>query len=362
MTEITKPTISGVMYAIAVLAIVFAILRNALTGPELVAGLVFVELTAMTLAYSWFIGVPRLSTRLLRHRPGWRRMVLEWVANTPPPFSGLDVLARRELACLERDAGRYEAAEHQLRRGLDAARRGLRGGLHASLRQQLADVLERQGRNDEAKAEREAATDLASTTAEMYQTLVAKAKALEDERRFGEAYDLYDRSLSFVPEDRPGAELQTMVHLAETARNAGWPGDSLGWAESILENFPRWTGRSLAFRLAAAACTNLGRTDEAEEHARRAVEDSRTDEQLAEAFRILAELRFRLGDLDDAERLIQEMRAVGPATRCAALLVTAGVERARGDFRQAIAGFREAITLTAGRARPEPAINRGGRD
>ena len=187
-------------------------------------------------------------------------------------------------------------------------------------------------------------------------TLLSKAKLLEC-ANIATPKPTYCTSaaLDCLPENRRGAEFQVMMHLAFSSLNAGWPADTLRWAEAIIETFPDWPDRARARRLAAVACGSLDRLDAADEHAALAAEQAATDKERAESLGLCAKYKLRRGNLEGADQAASEAEALCPGKTQVPGMTIAGVANARGRFHDAIEAYHKVQSIPVGNI---PALNK----
>jgi tetratricopeptide (TPR) repeat protein len=349
-----KWSIADLMWIVFFVAIGLGLARG---GPEvdwLAQYWFLVLLGAMVLRWIWFIVVPRWSLRLARRDRRRQRWILQCVVNTPLPGKW-KALARYLLAVNYQAARRYDEAEALFRSILRDAGKRLDSGFESLLRQHLADTVEALGRGDEARAERELAMARLEGAEETFLSLQARGKLLERQNRHAEAVAAFERALVLSPPGEKAVQVQMMMHLVDSTSHAGRPADTLRWAEAVIGFDPHSHVIPLAHRLAAVASSSLGRFDDAERHARAAVELSRTPEQRAAAIGLLADYVMRRGDLHEAERLAREAEATCPGKDRMPWIIIAHLERA-GDRPEAAIQ-----ALETAKARPIshiPAVNR----
>jgi tetratricopeptide (TPR) repeat protein len=308
----------------------------------------------MALSWVWFIRVPQWSLKLAGGDRDRQRLILRWIVHTPSP-GGLKILARFLLAVNDQVSGRYGEAEEALRSILRDNGSSLDPGFESVLRQRLADTIEALGRREEAAAERKRATAMLDGAEETWLGLQARAKLLEREHRFAEAVAAYERALSLSPPGQKAVHVELMMHLVLSTFNAGRPDDALRWADAVISFDPDGPMIPAARRMASVACSNLGRLDDAERHARAGAELATSPEQRAETLALLADYVMRRGQLEEAERIVRVAESLSPGRKRMPWIVIAQIERERGRLEDAIRAMERAKAIPVGHI---PASNR----
>jgi tetratricopeptide (TPR) repeat protein len=98
--------------------------------------------------------------------------------------------------------------------------------------------------------------------------------------------------------------------------------------------------------MAAAACAQLGRLDEAEPYARAAVDRARSPGERAEALALLAGYAHRRGQLDEAERVAREADVLSRGKTRMPWMIIAQVERERDHLEAAIEALERARAIS----------------
>lgn len=349
-----RPTIGGLMWLIFFVAFGLALARGgphyrwlARTGFLVFGGFLGFQLV-------WFIVVPRASLKLALGDRGRQRRILQRVVKTPAP-AGMKNLARYLLGINDQVARRFEDAAANFRAIVEIPNHKLAPGFESDVRQHLADTLESLGLDCEAAAERKLATAALSGDAKTPLEFLSRGKLLERQHRYDEAAAAYERALVLAPPLTGEARAATMMKLALATFNAGRPADTVRWAEEVIASAPRSPMAPIARRLAALGCGNLGRLEDAERHARIAVETAMSDENRAQALALLGEYVLRSGNLDEAERLAREAEAILPGEKRLPWVVIGQVQKMRGQFHEAICTLEKARGIVEGHI---PAMNR----
>jgi tetratricopeptide (TPR) repeat protein len=318
---------------------------------------VFVVVCLLHLVY--FVLLPRLAHLRYRERdPERLRRYLEWVVATPSLLGALPKLvARDSLAGIYLERGQHAEVVAHFRTGLES----LSGlwlsteslhSLEANFRVRLADSLEALGRLDEAAAERRRAkeeVDRAEPDALRHST---RAKLLERQNRYEEAYGEYQRALDLAPAFETLFRIECVIHLVLTAQNAGRPADCVRWAEEAAALGARGMRLCVAHRMAGVACGDLGRLKESERHIRLAYEIAAIDNDrpaMAEILAQLAECLYRQGKLVEADEAVARAAAMDRRAERMSLAVGAVILAGRGRYDDALAAmerFREGRPFT----------------
>jgi len=315
---------------------------------------ILLVLGSMAGLWFWFILVPKASLRIARGNSDVQRRILQCVANTPAP-EGVKLLVRFMLGVNNQVARRYAEAEAQYQSIIGEGAGRLEPGFESVVRQHLGDTLEALGRHEAAVAEREQAGASLRDTEETSLGLQAKGRLLDREHRYAEAYAAYERALALAPPNQKAVYAELMMRLVLSSFNAGRPADSLRWAEAVIAIDAHSTLVDSARRMAAVACSNMGRLDEAERHVQLAAQRAPSDEKRAESLALLGSYMMRRGDLDQAERSAREAEAINPGKKRMPWIVIGLVAKERGHVEDAIRALECANTIHEGHI---PAMHR----
>ncbi len=349
-----RPTIGGLMWLVFFFAFGLALARG---GPQYrwMARYWFPAILAfIAVQYAWFILLPRFSLRLALGDRGRQRRILQCVVKTPAP-AGMKFLARYLLGVSDQVARRFKDAAANFRAILDVPNQTLVPGFESDVRQHLADTLDALGLDAEAAAERKLATAALSSDAETPLEFLSRGNLLDRQHRYEEAAAAYERALDLAPPLPREARANTMMKLALAMFNAGRPAETVRWAEEVIEFAPGSPMAPMARRLAALGCGSLGRLEDAERHARIAVETANSDENRAQALALLGEYVLRSGNLDEAERLAREAEAMLPGEKRLPWAVIGQAQKARGHLDEAIRTLEKARSIVEGHI---PAMHR----
>ncbi len=302
----------------------------------------------------WFVIVPRISLRLALGNRDRQRRLLGWIVNTPFPGAA-KILARYMLAHSLQVSRRYDEAEVMYRAILRDRGSDLDPGLESQIRHGLADTVDALGHDEEARFEREQAASVLRGSKETLTSLQAQGKLLDRENRYAEAYTAYERALALAPQNKKEVRAELMMQLTLSAFNAGQQADCLRWAEATLELDPPDRLKELARRMAAVACSSMGRLDDAERHAQVAAQAARTPETRAAALGLLADYMMRRGDLDGGGRVANEAEELMPGKKRLPSVIIGGIAKERGDDAEALRADERAASILEGHV---PALNR----
>jgi tetratricopeptide (TPR) repeat protein len=334
-------------------AVILALLRGGSESGWLANKLILMTLGVLALGWSWFLLVPKRSLKLALGDRTRQRRILRWVVATPAP-AATKLLARYLLGLNEQANGCPGDAEATYRSILVDCEGKLDPGFESTVRQHLADTVEARGRHEEAAAERERASAVIRDENETWLRLQARGKLLEDEHRHAEAVAVFERSFELAPPNKAIRDRATM-HLVLSSFNAGRPAETVRWAEAVIELDPHGPFNSMARRMAAVGCNNLGRLNDAEHHARLACELAPSAKERAESLALLGDYVMRSGDLDESERVAWEAESILPGQIRMPWVVIGTIEQHRGHYGQAIRAFEHSRTISIGHI---PAINR----
>lgn len=324
-----------------------------------VAGMIVpfaVLLAVLAGLYVWCFLIPSYSAALSRGNLARRRRLLGLVIATPLVPDSLKIVALAQLLEVEQKAHRFleGALVGERLLGL-AGTPALPPGLESEVRQARADCLEAMGRKAEAQEERRVAKQATRRGERDAVSLQADAKLLERDNRHAEAYELYQQALEIASGLTRAQRFELLLRLSLCAFNVARAADCLKWAEAAIETDPDHALTASAYRMAAIGSNHLGRLDEAEAHARKAVERAPDVKNRIESLALLAEYLMRQGKLDEAERTARDAEALAPRTVRTPWTVVSEVERLRGHYDAAIEALREAEKVPAS---PIPAMNR----
>jgi tetratricopeptide (TPR) repeat protein len=272
------------------------------------------------------------------------RRYLEWVVATPS-FLGpaQKIVARGALVGIYLPQGRHAEAAAHCRAELDS----LAGIVHrvdvpaleADIRRRLADCLEALGQADEADEERRRAETCVDRAPDDTLRFITQGTLLEREHRYAEACDAYHQALCLTPVSNGPVRVECMVHLVLACHNAGRPVESLRWAEEAIALGAEGKFLRIAHRMAAVACGNLGRLEEAEDHDVRAYEVAAAEGDKGEMGQILgslASIQKKRGKLAEAYEACQKAAAVDPKAVRMAIAVQSQILREWGRYEEAL--------------------------
>ncbi len=287
------------------------------------------------LTWSWLIVVPRISHRLAFGNPKLQRRILACVVHSPFPPAA-KVHARFVLATCDQAANRHAAAEVLYRAILsDNAGRTV-PEFEAIVRQRLGETLDALGRPDAAQSESTRAAAALDRSPETVLTMHTRAKLLEREHHYADAYSAYERAFALATPKEQAKGFELMARLSRCAMRSGRAADSLRWANAVLDGDPKGPFSAPAAMLAANAAVSLGKLDDAERYARGAADLSRTDQQRADALALVANYQTRRGNLEDAERTARAAAELAAGQQRLPWATLASIAAQRGCFDDAI--------------------------
>jgi tetratricopeptide (TPR) repeat protein len=296
------------------------------------------------LAWFWLIAVPRISHRLAFGNPILQRRIVACVVHSPFPPAA-KVTARFVLAACDQAANRHAQAEVLYRAILgDNAGRTV-PEFESIVRQRLGETLDALGRAEAAQAEYTRAAAALNRSPETVLTLHTKAKLLEREHRYADAYSAYERAYALATPKEQAKGFELMARLSRCAMRSGRAADSLRWANAVLDRDPKGPFSAPAAMLAANAAVSLGKLQDAERYARGAADLSRTGQQRADALALVANYEMRRGNLDDAERTARAAAELAAGEQRLPWATLANIAAQRGCFDDAIKAVARAAKI-----------------
>ncbi len=263
------------------------------------------------LIWIWLIVVPRISHSVAFGNPNLQRRILASVIHSP--FSaGAKAQARFVVAEGDQAANRHAEAEVPYREIVGENSGRTVPEYESLVRQCLAETLERLGRPEAAQAESAPAAAALEKGPETSRTMHTKAKLLEREKRYADAYSAYERAFVLASPKEQATCFELMTRLSQCALWSGRGADSLRWAATAFDKDPKGPFSVPALFLAANAAISLGRLDDAERYACAAADLSRTHQQRADALALIADFEMRRGNLVYAERMARAAADVAP--------------------------------------------------
>lgn len=232
---------------------------------------------------------------------------------------------RYTLAFWYLEAGRAEEAEQACRRVLGNK---MTPAWEAKVRRRLAQSLDNQEKDAEARAEEERADALLreaelraggpekdGQASQKPLVLLTQAERLADEARFAEAAQMYEDVLAASRQqlDIP-LQNKTMVQAALAHYQCGHYAQTVRWSEAAVQNGADGMVRLMALRSAGIGCTGLGKWDEARIHKEAALHlsrDMKNAEQIARSLVGLASLEQQIGHITHAMQLLEEASQTG---------------------------------------------------
>ncbi len=339
-----KRSIAWLMWIILIAAVFLAFARRVDRTSWLARNSFFLLIAGFILALLWFVAVPKHSLKLARGNRDRQRRILRWIVGTP--FGGdLKNLARFMLALNYQVTKQYDLAEAGYREVLGNRDGRLDPGFEAIVSLKLADTIEALGRSVEADEERKRTAASVENAAESFSAMDARGRMLDRQHRYPDAYAAYERTLVLAPPNQKSVYLALMMRLVLSSFNAGRPTDSLRWATATIDLDPEGPMSVKARRMAAVACANLGRLDDAERHVRKAIELASSANERAQSLALSSDYLMRRGDLDGAERVASEADALCSGKTRLPWIVKGTVAAKRGRLAEAIEVFEHARSI-----------------
>jgi tetratricopeptide (TPR) repeat protein len=283
---------------------------------------------------------------LMRHPnrdPNRQRQALLGIATSPWNLSGrARNLALALLAELEKREQNFEAAAEHYRAIL---KRRLPHGREAFWHLELAHCLDRLGRDAEANQQRELADECLDNEPSDFFGWFSQGKVLHDGERYAEACEAFEQALEHLPAGLEPLRPQVLMNLVLSAHDAGRIRESAEWCEACLATKDAGPRRLIAHRMAGVAYDNLGALDFAEQHRRAAYDlavESGDPKAIADCLAQLADLKFKRGNLVEAEQDCLRAAALGAPANRDAFVTRAEILNLWGRFEEAIDCFLEA--------------------
>ena len=245
-----------------------------------------------------------------------------------------------------------EGAQHfQAKRYTEAAKsfrtvlkRRPPASIEADTRRRLADTLDVLGQTEEASIEREKASAAAMKAVTDPMALTAQGDLLERQGRHDEACFCYEEALKVMPTMLGGGRALIMAKLALAHHPAGRSAETLRWAQLSLTNGPDKTVRPLMHRMAGVALSDLGDLDQAEVQHRLSLElmeKAGKPKEIAEGLVLLASLQKQRGHYEEAITTARRSREIARSPSRTDLAVEAECLRDMGRFDEARAVMRK---------------------
>jgi tetratricopeptide (TPR) repeat protein len=334
----------------------FAFLHHGLrTGVGVMLALWLVGLVVLTLVVLshrlYFVALPQRAIRKYKRDPERLRRAMERVVATPSLLGpSQKLVAHGALVGIHLTAGRHaEAASHaqaQLTALAGVRTRHARldfPALEADIRRRLADCLEALGEVDEAEQERRQAEMCLKRAPDDPLRHLTRGTLLERQNRYAEAREAFEQALAITPETNRTARIECLIHLVLACFNDARPAESRARAEEAIALGAEGKHLRAAHWMAAAACGDLGRLAEAEEHVRRAYAVAEAEQDpgtMAEILGSLAGIQLKRGRLAEANEACIQAMALDPKGVRMASAVQSQVLREWGRHDDALAVLR----------------------
>jgi tetratricopeptide (TPR) repeat protein len=291
-----------------------------------------------------------------RGRRDEARRLLESGLQAPALLSrSLRIEALYRLARLDMEDGRYEDAARRCQEALPLEPSP---GQAARVRERLAECLEGLREPGRAREERRLAAEGVVGPPPGVAERLEQARAFEHAGDLPTACDEYRTALSFLSRWRPNARCELTLRLALATLRAGSPEEAARLAEEALAVGPADDWRITAHSLAAVACSQLRRADEADRHRQEALamtQQAGNEDRAAAINAAIADAQRRAGRLLEGIETADGAAKQSLRARRHARLIEAQCLTALGRYEAA----RSSLSL-AQRALsyPEPSIER----
>lgn len=252
----------------------------------------------------------RLSENGRRSQAGKLLRALLWM----PGFDAIKILIRYRLGNVYFQEQQQEQAEAQFRALLE---RPLKGGIAADISRRLADVLEAQGRSEEAAQVMDCAAAFARR-GDNVSSLVAQGTLLKRSHRYADAIGVYEKALTMGRRLPPAVQGEIMVKAGLAAFDAGQPNQTIHWMEQAIALRPQVTFLRSAHNMAGVAYGNQGNFSKSIPHLQQAAFLARQHGLKTEAGRAMAMIVSHLksqGNISQALAMCAEIEREGLLSR-----------------------------------------------
>jgi tetratricopeptide (TPR) repeat protein len=274
---------------------------------------------------------------------------LEWELASPRVHDPEAIAqARHRLMQLYKARKHYEAAIDQGRKILKQS--GLTHAFESQVHLEIAVCLDFLGRDEEAKAEIEAADECLDNRPEDRLGWLVQGRLHDWRKRYHEAAEAYNHALQETPPEDTKARIETLLRLAIASFNAGAIREMLRATEQAVEEGASGPQLISVHNLAGVAASNLVQLDESQQHRQRAYElavGSEDDQKVSDCLGLLAELELLRGNLPKGEELALEAESICPDSARMAILNHALVLRCQGRTEAALERMEQARRICA---------------
>jgi tetratricopeptide (TPR) repeat protein len=287
---------------------------------------------------------------------------LEYVLRNPP--SGLDEhIAALERALISRSllkigplsTARFKLMQlHKRRKSYETAIAHAREVLarywnthsfQSQIHLEIAECLDSLGRDDESKAEIRLAADCLDLPPADALGWLIQGRIFAAKDRHELAIDAYERALKLPSFERQKIRRESQFLLTVACLRVGRLREAIDWADSSMKHEESSSRVSSLSRLAALACSRLGRLSEQENYLRRAHElavQANDKKEIADSLAMLAELERSQGNLTKAEAICLEAESLAPEMAREAFLIHSHVCRNQGRTEEAVEKLTQA--------------------
>jgi tetratricopeptide (TPR) repeat protein len=256
---------------------------------------------------------------------------------------------RFALAKMYQAERRFAEAAEQARAAQACLKAKPNAALEAEITRCLADALDAQGKEDEARAVRSRVDALLQIPQGGQRTAAwheARGKSLAQEGKHSEAAREFALCLEKMGEETPAnVRAHVMIRTSLAFFNAGRFDDGLHYARLAIETDPRAATLVQAHRQAALNALSLNRLEDAEEHqqaALRAAQALGAKDQIAFCLAQTAHIRLMRGDIDGALATAAEASSVSDKHDNIVRAIRYEAQMLRGEYEESLRTLEDA--------------------
>ena len=251
--------------------------------------------------------------------------------------------ARFKLMQLHRRGKSFEAAIAHAREIL--ARYWNTHSFQSQVHLEIAECLDSLGRDDESKAEIRLAADCLDLPPADALGWLIQGRIFAAKGRYELAIDAYERALKLPSFERQKIRRESQFLLTVACLRVGRLQEAINWAESSMKHEESSSRISSLSRLAALACSGIGRLSEQENHLRRAHElalQANDKKGITDSLAMMAELERSRGNLTKAEAICLEAESLAPEMAREAFHIHSNICRNQGRSEEAVEKLQQA--------------------
>lgn len=270
-------------------------------------------------------------------------------------YQRLRFLRVQNLGAQHFGAKRYAEAAEAFQTVL---RRRPPAGIEADTRRRLADTLDVLGRTEEAHAERDRAGATALRGGFDPMAMLAQGDLLERQGRHDEAGAYFEQALKRLPAMPGGGRATAMAKLALSHHHAGRSDQTLRYARAALANRPDKIVRLVMHKMAGVALSDMGDLEGADAEYKQVLaqaEAANNTKEAAGALALLAGLEQKRGRYDEAIAAARRARTLADDPVRIGTSTEAECYRDLGRFEEARAVMRDFLE---GPRHDEPYVER----